>query len=582
MKKLRIIPIILLLSTMFALFAGSAFAVDPPNLKSTDECLLVDISTGKPLFSIIPDQNHSIASLTKIMTVLIAVEQVESGKIDPNEMVTASSHVRYGLDTSSSNADITEGEEMSYENLMYCALVHSANDACNVLAEYIAGDIQSFIRMMNERAKELGCTNTQFNDTCGMLNRSDGHYSCANDLYLITMEAMKHSLFYKICSTVDYTVPATNKHAEREIHNSNALMSENGLYGSGYLYEGVVGVKTGFTKPAGYCLVSTCEKNGLHLFCVVMGCNGPLTYTVVPGEYQNFLDSAALYDWAFSNFAYKTIFLSGERLKRLPVKNAKEDATVAIAPDENLKLLLAKDVSDNSIHIEVNVDQESLVAPIKEGDILGTVDVYISDEKYATCNAVAATSVELEKKEEIKQNISNFFSSKGFKIAVAVILGLIIVAVVGLYLLKARRIKILKSRIKAQEKKRAKLKGKSENRQTRYRDENVRYDDSRPPRYERCQEDSSSPQYEDDYEDDEYSEDDFMSYEEYKSRKASPQQNTGRKKNTSSYQPPDDYETSENVERKSESSSAEDKRKWEEANLDDVLRSLGFDPDNLK
>lgn len=537
----------------FVVLCPSAFAVDEPRLKSTDECLLIDIATGKELYSINPDQNHSIASLTKIMTVLLAVEAAERGEVSLDEMITATANVRYGMDTSSSNADIVQGESIRYEDLMYLALVHSANDACNVLGEYLGGSIVGFTQMMNKRAQELGCTNTQFNDTCGMLNRSEGHYSSAYDLYRITSEALKHSEFYKICTTVDYTVPATNYHTERQIHNSNALISENGLYGSGYLYDGVAGVKTGFTKPAGYCLVSTCEKNGLHLMCIVLGCNGPLTYTVVPGEYQNFLDSATLYDWAYQNFSYKTIFLAGERLKRMNVQFAKDDESVAIAPSENLELLLANEITDNQIHIEVDVKEENLVAPIATGDVLGRINVYVSDELYYSCDAVAATSVDIEKSQAVKNSIGGFFSSKGFKIAVAVIITLIVVLAVLYLYLKIKRRQHLQRRIQAQERRRAQQYYENKQRRRQAAQDYDDYDDDDADDY--FGGDSQVQYYDDEpYEDE--SDDEYYQEEAPVYQPPAPRQSSAPRQTTPDW-------------------------KWEEANLDDILRSLGIDPDDI-
>ena len=595
MKKFRFISIILLVCIFFTFGAPSAFAVEDPYLKSTDECLLIDIATGKPLYSITPEQNHSIASLTKIMTVLLAVEAVERGDVSLSEEVTASENVRYGLDVSSSNADIQAGEIMSFENLMYCALVHSANDACNVIAERVGGSILQFVTLMNNRAKELGCVNTQFNDTCGMLNRSDGHYSCANDLYLITMEALSHPLFYTICNTVDYTVPATNVHAERELHNSNALISNNGLYGSGYIYDGTVGVKTGFTKPAGYCLVSTCEKNGLHLMCIVLGCNGPLTYTSVPGEYQNFIDSATLYDWGFNNFAYKTIFLAGERLKRFSVENAKDDETVAVAPDQNLELLLAKDISDNQIHVDVSVDDSKLVAPIAEGDILGSINVYVSDELYATCNAVAATSVDLERRAAFNQSVGNFFSSKGFKIFVGVAIGLIVIFVVAYFYLKFRRRQQLLAKMRRQQQKKAYRQSQeiyqrraSEN---AYRQQYYEEDDDEQSSYADY-DDEDEDYYPDTNDNSQYFEsyDDSYRYagreENYNTSNSYPDdrysKNLQSEHNNNASQSFGNYYKESFPEENSPRSDSSSKDRWEEANLDDVLRSLGINPEDYK
>ena len=356
MKKLRmILPLMLVTCVVLSCFAPAACALEDPVLKSADAVLVVDMSTGQILYEKEKDMHHSIASLTKIMTCLIAVEAVESGRASLTDMVEAMEDCRQGLDISSSNAGIEQGEIMSYQDLLYCALVHSANEACNVLAHYLAGSIPAFVEEMNARARELGCLDTHFVDCDGMLNRSEDHYSY--DLYLITKEAMTHSLFVTICNTADYTVSATNKREAFDIHSSNALISEQGIYGEDFLYEGVVGVKTGFTKPAGYCLISTCKRGDVYVMCIVLGCNGALTYTRAE-EYQNFVDSISIYDWVFKNFSTRTIFLADEPLKRVHVENAKDDATIALCPTEKLQLLLEKEIGDSEIVIDENDDNE--------------------------------------------------------------------------------------------------------------------------------------------------------------------------------------------------------------------------------
>ena len=458
MKMKRVLSILLI----FCLFTGvvpllgtEAYALEEPRLKSSDACLLIDMDTGQIMYEKEKDMQHSIASLTKIMTVLLAVEAVEKGQCSLNDKVTASAHFRDGLDVSSSNAEIIQGETLTYQDLMYCALVHSANEACNMLAEFIAGDIQSFVKMMNARAREIGCNSTQFVDCNGMNNRSEGHYSTPWELYMITKEALSHPLFYEICSTVDYTVTSSDCRAPFEIHNTNALVSPDGLYGSGYLFEGTVGVKTGFTKPAGYCLVSTCVRDGKRLMAVVLGCNGPLTYTEVPGEYQNFIDSATLYDWGFNNFTFRTIFLAGEVLERRNVSLASDDVTVSLCPDENIQLLIANDVNDNQISYRINVDDGSLKAPISKGDVLGTADVIISGQHFATVNIVAGEDVEARRSDVIKSNIGSFFKSKGFKSAVWIALAILIVIIMLSSYLKYQRKKKLRAKMDAARRKKA-------------------------------------------------------------------------------------------------------------------------------
>ena len=430
MKSFKTLPVLLAVILFVSCIAPAAEAVDPPHLQSADGVLVVDLNTGTIMYELNKDTYHSIASLTKMMTCLLAVEAVEAGRVNLTDMVTAQDDCLQGLDVSSSNAGITPGEVMSYQDLLYCALVHSANDACNVLGTYIAGSIGAFVNQMNDRAEQLGCTNTHFVDTCGMLNRTEGHYSCPYDLYLIASEALTHPLFAKVCSTASYNVSATNYRPAFDIFNSNALLTGDGLYGSGYLYDGVFGIKTGFTKPAGYCLVSACSRVGARVMVIVLGCNGPLTYTTA-GEYQNFVDSATLYDWAFKNFSNKTMFLAGEPMKRFPVENAKDKGTVALCATENLTLLLPNDIAESDIETEVIPDEGALVAPLEAGVELGTVNVYVKGEQYASVRLVSDAPVELDKKAARSIRLKEFFSSTALKL---VLIGLICVFVLLLAL----------------------------------------------------------------------------------------------------------------------------------------------------
>ena len=454
MKKKRILILILtIVCLLSSVGSPCASALSEPRLQSADAYLMVDMKTGTELVSLNPDMQHSIASLTKIMTCLLAVEAVEKGTVSLDDMVTAQDDCLQGLDVSSSNAGITPGETMSFENLIYCALVHSANDACNVIASRVAGSIGAFVQMMNQRAAELGCENTQFVDTDGMLNRSEGHYSSPRDLYKIASEALRHPLFAQICGTADYTIPATNKREAFEVHNSNALMSTKGIYGDSYIYNGVSGIKTGFTKPAGYCLVSVCTRLNETIMCIVLGCNGPLTYTFA-GEYQNFEDSITLYDWAFANFESRTVFLAGEPLKRVNVQYGKDNATVALCPDENMNLFLSKEITDQDIVLDIHPYEDRLVAPITAGEELGYADVIVAGDIRATVRLLADASVEMERSQVIREKLKAFFSSTGFKLSV---IG-IVVLIVLLLVLKSYKKALRRARLRAklQERDRAK------------------------------------------------------------------------------------------------------------------------------
>ena len=433
MRIVKWTSFLLVLCLALSLCAPCASAeISEPHLQSADAVLVVDMTTGITLYEKNADEYHSIASLTKIMTCLLAVEAVERGDVSLTDQVTAGSDCLQGLDTSSSNAGITPGEVFSFQDLIYMALVHSANDACNVIAVHVAGSIGSFVELMNARAEELGCQNTHFVDTDGMLNRTEGHYSCPRDLYLIAKEALTHPLFATVCSTSSYTVSASNYRESFDIHNSNALMSTEGIYGSGYIYDGVIGVKTGFTKPAGYCLVSACKRTQGYIMVIVLGCNGPLTYTFA-GEYQNFQDSITLYDWAFKNYSNKTMFLAGEPLKRLSVEKAADNGTVALCAAESLTLLLPNDVTESDITVDIRTNEGALVAPIEEGEVLGTADVYVSGKLYSSISLTADASVSLDKKVVRQEKIDAFLHSGVLK-AVIIVVVLLILALIALRL----------------------------------------------------------------------------------------------------------------------------------------------------
>ena len=407
MKKFRIIPFILTICLLFTLLSPCASATDEPPLHSAKAVVLADMDSGRLLYTLNADEQRSPASLTKIMTVLLAIEAIERGEVTLEEMVTAQEDCLEGLNSDSSTSDIRPGEIMSYQDLLYCAMVHSANEACNIIAHRVSGSVGAFVEQMNRRAAELGCTNTHFADPNGLSN--EDHYTTAYEMYLITREALRHSLFAEICNTKGYDMPATNLSRARSFANSNALISPDSDYGSSYLYPFAAGVKTGFTQRAGYCLVSTAEKDGVHLLAVVMGCDGWLNTGIE--EYENFTDTIALYDWAFDNFAYRTAVSSTNVVTRVHVDMAsEEDANVNLRAQSDVSLLLPKDLDLSDIRLEPTVYEEMLVAPINAGTVLGRAEIVIGGENYGRINLVNAAEVELSRKEFMSQRVHETLS----------------------------------------------------------------------------------------------------------------------------------------------------------------------------
>ena len=360
MKKLFCIGLI---CAMLLAFAPAALAQEEP-LLAAQSAILADMDTGAVLYERNADERCAPASLTKIMTVLLAVEAIEAGEATRVEYLTADADFRAGLTSESSNAGIQAGERLRMEELLYCAMLQSANESCNMLAVRLAGSVEAFAERMNERAAELGCTGTHFVNPNGLSDPE--HYSTARDLLRISREAMSHELFAEICGTARSHIPATNMSGSRELENTNALINAGSMYGSGYVYSGAFGVKTGYTADAGYCLVSAVERDGTRLMAVVLGCAGS-----AETGYGNFSESIRLYDWAFDGFERRLVLDPSQSVRTAVAAFARGDVT--LYPAEELRLFLPKDEPLPAVSIEVRED--GLTAPIPAGTVLGEASV---------------------------------------------------------------------------------------------------------------------------------------------------------------------------------------------------------------
>ena len=290
--------------------------------------LLADEDSGQYYYTRNIDAKAYPASLTKIMTLLLAVEAVERGDVNLSDTVTAYDDCNADMVEGASNADIKVGETMTFEDFLYCAMISSANEACNVVAEYVCGSISAFVQRMNERAQALGCTGTHFVNPHGLPN--DDHYTTAHDLYRITKEALSHELFATICNTVKHTVPATNLSDERTLSNTNGLINPESPMYRGYYYEYAKGVKTGHTDAAGYCLISTAEKDGVRLLCVVLGGKGT-TRANGTTDFGSFSDTLTAYRWVFANYGWRDIVSASDLICEVPVRYGRDSDSVTSA-----------------------------------------------------------------------------------------------------------------------------------------------------------------------------------------------------------------------------------------------------------
>lgn len=405
MKKFRLFTLFLIFSLVLVLFVPVSAVSEPTTQASA--VMLIETRTGQELYSKNADALVYPASTTKIMTVLLACEAIESGTVSVSDQVTASSNMTYDLIADGSTANIKVGETMSLENLLYCAMLASGNDACNVIAEYISGAVYAFVDLMNQRAAELGCTGTHFANTHGIPN--ENHYTTARDMARIAECAADNSLFMEICSTAEHTVPSTNMSGPRELSNSNALINEDSMYGDSYYYEKASGMKTGYTSAAGYCLVSCAKNSEMDLIAVVMGStavdqgNGTL-------QINSFTDSITLYDWAFANFSYRDILRETEIITEVPISMASGTDTVSVRPQDAVTLLLPNDAVTDNYSREVIIyserDGEELMAPLDAGIVLGEINITENGRFIGSSLLVSSTSVELSKLEYMKQQVS--------------------------------------------------------------------------------------------------------------------------------------------------------------------------------
>ena len=388
LKNLRFFPLALLLCLLFALCAPGALALEPPQL-TAQAVLLVDLESGVTLYEKNADAPRSPASLTKVMTILLTLEAVERGEVSLDDTVTAGADCRSGMRDDSSSVGISAGEELTLRDLLYCAAVASGNDACNGLAVYLAGSIPAFVERMNQKAGELGCEQTHFVDPHGL---SYDDLTSARDLYRITREAMRHPAFMELCDTRAYTVPASNKSGERQLKSSNALIAPDGVYGAGYLYEGAHGVKTGYTRAAGYCLISTAQREGMRLMAIVLGCDGP--YLSDTETRYSFVDSAKLYDWAFSGFTLRCLLSEYDLVGSAPVTDGREEQ-VGLRPLRSVFAPLPKDADPAGLTLSLRLYDEPLTAPLRAGQVLGQVQVLYAGQVLVTEELAAAAPVPL-------------------------------------------------------------------------------------------------------------------------------------------------------------------------------------------
>lgn len=343
--------------------------------------LIYEINSETLLYGSNIDQRLYPASLTKVMTCLLALEY---GNLD--QVCTVSEAALSNMDPDGSNVGLVVGEQMAMKDLIYCLMVSSANDAGAVIAETIAGTEEAFVAMMNEKAQELGCTGTHFANPHGL--HDENHYTTARDLARITLAAMEYELFHEVYGTVTYTVPATNKKDARELRTTNYMLDDTQV---GYYYDTrYLGGKTGFTTPAGRCLISVAQEGDLTLLTVAMGGKTSIN-DMGQTSLGNFRETRTMVNFGFESFTFAQVLNPDVVLATFSVSNAENFTQASV--EEPVNVVVPLDLDKNDLQYEFVLEKENLTAPVRAGDRLGVARVWYhgmclaQQQMYATIDA---------------------------------------------------------------------------------------------------------------------------------------------------------------------------------------------------
>ena len=425
MKKSRIFALPLLLALLTSLLAlpasasggGSGSAIlDGMHIEAA-AALLVDDDYGEVLYQQNAYEKAYPASITKVMTSMLTIEAIDRGELSADQIVTVEGDLHHGIGEGGSTADIRLGEQMTLKDLLACALIKSANEACNALAVVVAGDVDSFVALMNQRAAELGMEDTHFSNTHGY--HDDNHYTTAYDIYLMCHEAMQHELFRELVSSKSYTIPATNMSEQRNLHDTNALISTFNI--RGYFYEYATGIKTGSTPEAGYCLASAATKDGRNLIAVVLGAENPKNADGSTNRLQ-FSESSRLLEWGFDNFSRQTILDETVYPAEVKVTLSKEASSVAVHPNGTLEACLPNDLDPSTFDLDWTLDADTVEAPVEEGQVMGSITVSYNGTEYGTLDLVAIESVDRSELLYRLDRLEKFFDQLWVKILLVVII----------------------------------------------------------------------------------------------------------------------------------------------------------------
>lgn len=352
------------------------------------------------------DERLYPASLTKIVTAMVTLENVKDVSVK-TKMSQAAYDASVG--TGAQVAGITVGEELSVDTLLYLTMVHSACDACEVLAEFVGGTKEYFVKMMNDWVKKVGCNDTNFTNPSGL--HDDNHYTTARDMSKITLAALKNANFVKYSTTTEYeykgyTLPHTN------------LMLHPGYVT--YYYEYAQGIKTGSTEQAEYNVIVKASKDGYNYLAIVMKSPQQKIKNQSYLTKCSFVDAKSLFEWAFDSLKYTTIVAKDEVIGEVSVENGKDADTVALVAAKDTNVIVPVGLDKSAVIIEIQEKPSSLQAPVTKGQKVCSANIIYGDEVIASVPLVAAKTVELSTFLKVINAIKAFFGLTVVKVILVI------------------------------------------------------------------------------------------------------------------------------------------------------------------
>lgn len=405
------IKFLLLIPIFYSLILNTANAAEKPPKINAESSILIDANTGQVLYSKDENAKHFPASTTKILTALVVLDNTNL-----KDVVTIGHNPPFA---DGSSIGLKEGEKFTVETLLTGLLLESGNDCAEALAEHVGGSIKNFAKMMNEKAKELGCTDSNFENPSGLPNNK--HVTTAHDLALIMRAALDNPNYIKISRIVSTQLPASNLDGEKRwVNNHNYLLNKN----SKYYYKYTLAGKSGYTDVARHTFVISGEKNGERLIAVFLKANDKV---------KNYKDMANLLDYGFNNFKEVKLYSKNEVIENLKIT---KDLNLPIVLGNNVLFATEKSNNDSinkslKYKLPRNVKRKTL----KKGDVICEADVLVNGKKISTVNLLSGVNREYN----FKTGIFEFVSNNLIEVIIGSIVSLTIILFIIVSIIKKRK-----------------------------------------------------------------------------------------------------------------------------------------------